>query len=228
MRKVLSTLMLTTGLVPPASAQTFQHIIVVIQENRTPDSLFQGLCTPTQSNPTPCSTQPSPGQYNIQTTAWFDKTSPTLTTDPTSVPLGVNYDIGHSHAAFLSMCDKQNNTCKMDGAATEPCVISYNLWLGKLHVLDQSRSKLSSSSAFYSQQRRRQSTMDDAKGIFVVNNTPVVGRTAPSNARVRTYCSKRCNIRSNIPLLRASDTHRYARHVKCVVALLRRHYRYLA
>jgi phospholipase C len=66
-------------LTAPASAQipSFQHIILVIQENRTPDNLFQGLCPPT--NPSACSTQPGPGQYNIQTTGWFDKTSKTGT-----------------------------------------------------------------------------------------------------------------------------------------------------
>ena len=32
-------------LTAPASASSFQHIILVIQENRTPDNLFQGLCT---------------------------------------------------------------------------------------------------------------------------------------------------------------------------------------
>ena len=53
-------------LMAPASAQitSFQHIILVIQENRTPDNLFQGLCT----TPSACSTQPGPRQYNIQTT----------------------------------------------------------------------------------------------------------------------------------------------------------------
>jgi phospholipase C len=53
------------GLTAPASAQitTFQHVIVVVQENRTPDNLFQGLCT----TPTACSTRPGPLQYNIQT-----------------------------------------------------------------------------------------------------------------------------------------------------------------
>ena len=36
-------------LTEPASAQitSFQHIILVIQENRTPDNLFQGLCPTT-------------------------------------------------------------------------------------------------------------------------------------------------------------------------------------
>ena len=75
-------------LTAPASAQipSFQHIIIVIQENRSPDNFFQGLCTPTITNPTSCSTAPSgqQQQYNIQTanTGWADKTSKTgFTTD---------------------------------------------------------------------------------------------------------------------------------------------------
>ena len=85
-------------LTAPASAQitSFQHIILVVQENRTPDNLFQGLCTPTPTNPIPCSTQPSPGQYNIQTTGWLDKTSPTGTTNPHANPFGLGYDLSHN------------------------------------------------------------------------------------------------------------------------------------
>ena len=106
-------------LTAPASAQiaSFQHVIVVIQENRTPDNLFQGLCT----TPTACSTRPGPLQYNIQTTAWLDKTSPTGTTNPHANPLGLGYDMEHSHAAFVAMCDPNNGVCAMDGAANVAC-----------------------------------------------------------------------------------------------------------
>jgi phospholipase C len=109
----------------PASAQitSFQHIIVVVQENRTPDNMFQGLCTPTPTNPNPCSTKPSSEQYNIQTTAWLDKTSRTHTTNPTAVPFGLKYDVLHRHSAFVQMCDlnKTTGACGMDGAALVPC-----------------------------------------------------------------------------------------------------------
>jgi phospholipase C len=116
----LAAVCLTT----PASAQisSFQHIILVIQENRTPDNLFQGLCTTTAKNPIPCSTKPGPRQYNMQTTAWLDNTSTTRTTNPTAVQFGLNYDIMHSHAAFTAMCDlNASGACMMDGAAREGC-----------------------------------------------------------------------------------------------------------
>ena len=110
-------------LTAPASAQitSFRHIILVIQENRTPDNLFQGLCPTT--NPSACSTQPGPGQYNIQTTGWMDKTSPTGTTNPHANPLGLGYDLRHKHSAFVAMCDLNvYGACAMDGAANVQCL----------------------------------------------------------------------------------------------------------
>ena len=116
----LLPLALATLCVTPASAQisSFHHIILVIQENRTPDNLFQGLCT----TPTACSTQPGPAQYNIQTTAWLDNTSSTGTTNPHAYPLGLGYDLSHHHSGFVTMCDRDaSGACKMDGAANVQC-----------------------------------------------------------------------------------------------------------
>jgi len=104
-------------LAAPASAQiaSFRHIILVIQENRTPDNLFQGLCT----TPTACSTQPSAKQYNIKTTAWLDNSG---TTNPAAVQFGLGYDLSHAHSAFVAMCDlNASGACAMDGAANVKC-----------------------------------------------------------------------------------------------------------
>src|SRR5258708_141529 len=51
----------------------FKHVIVIFQENRTPDNLFQGLCTPPFGTAGSCSTTPSATQYNIATKNWLDK-----------------------------------------------------------------------------------------------------------------------------------------------------------
>jgi phospholipase C len=118
--KLIALTLAALGLATPAAAQitAFQHIILVVQENRTPDNMFQGLCT----SPSACSIQPGPGQYNIQTTRWLDKTSPTRTTNPHKVRLGVGYSLGHVHSAFVAMCDKNaSGACAMDGAALVPC-----------------------------------------------------------------------------------------------------------
>ncbi len=59
-----------------AQIRHFEHIVIIVQENRTPDNLFQGLCAAPVIRVTPCSTTPTRSQYNIQTTNWLDKTSP--------------------------------------------------------------------------------------------------------------------------------------------------------
>src|SRR5258708_2924147 len=95
----------------------FKHVVVIFQENRTPDNLFQGLCHPPVGHRHSCSTTPREHQYNISTTGWLDKHSPTGVTDPEPVPLGNTYDLSHAHAAFLKMY----NGGKMDGAGDIFC-----------------------------------------------------------------------------------------------------------
>ncbi len=103
----------------------FQHIVVIVQENRTPDNLFQGLCVSpsTSTNAQPCSTTPTSSQYDIQTANWLDKTSPSGVTQPSRVPLANKYDLSHAHSAFVAMCDLDTTTglCRNDGAANIPC-----------------------------------------------------------------------------------------------------------
>ena len=108
MNKLIPLTLAALGLATPASAQitAFQHIILVIQENRTPDNCSRGCATTT--TPDACSTKPGPGQYNIQTTGWFDKTSPTGTTNPSNLPFGVSYDLWHNHSRFRRKCDLKN------------------------------------------------------------------------------------------------------------------------
>ena len=104
----------------PATAQisTFQHIVVIVQENRTPDNLFQGLCSPPFGTSQNCKTNPTAtSTYDILSANWVDKHSSTGTTQPGSVPLGINYGLSHRHSAFLQMYDGG----KMDGAGDIPC-----------------------------------------------------------------------------------------------------------
>lgn len=72
-----------------ASAQQFQHIVIVVQENRTPDNLFGGCpsCIPGADIAT-------------QATISTGDTVPL-----TCVALAGGYDIGHGHATFESMYD---------------------------------------------------------------------------------------------------------------------------
>ena len=68
--------------VPTFPAQKIQHVIVIVQENRTPDNLFQGL----------------PGA-DIASSGLNSK-GVTVTLVPR--PLAGHYDLDHSHAGFLT------------------------------------------------------------------------------------------------------------------------------
>src|ERR1700730_9119381 len=108
-----------------AQISSFQHVVVIVQENRTPDNLFQGLCSPPFGKSTSCSTTPVGSQYDIKTSNWLDKTSSTGITQPAPIALANPYDIGHTHLYFTEACDKNpQGVCRMDGAALTNCVDS--------------------------------------------------------------------------------------------------------
>ena len=100
-----------------AQISSFKHIIVVIQENRTPDNLFQGLCIPASM----CGVTSNTTQYDIQMNNWSDKTAASGVTQPVAVPLANAYDLDHAHSGFVAQCDLQGSVCKMDGAASLGC-----------------------------------------------------------------------------------------------------------
>ncbi len=101
---------------------SFKHVVVIVQENRTPDNLFQGLCAAPYGA---CAVPPtSSAPYDIQTSNWKTKTG---TIQPSSVALAnttETYDLEHTHVAFNSMCDivaGDPPVCRMDGAAGIGC-----------------------------------------------------------------------------------------------------------
>jgi phospholipase C len=101
----------TSGTTPPPPPGKIQHVVVIFQENRTPDNLFQGLCTANGGVPG-CGT--SPGQYDL---AQSGKDSTGNTIQLKQVNLGVDYDTDHSHTAFNQMCHLSTaGQCQMDGA----------------------------------------------------------------------------------------------------------------
>src|SRR5882762_6870939 len=81
-----------------AQISSFQHIVIIFQENRTPDNLFQGLCGPNRSL--------CPKPYDLQN---FGINSNGQTIILTPVTVGT--------------CDLNttNNQCKMDGANKTGC-----------------------------------------------------------------------------------------------------------
>jgi phospholipase C len=106
-----------------AQISNFQHVVVIVQENRTPDNLFQGLCGIPFQRTNLCSTTPTSSQYNIQTNSWLDDTAPGGVTQPSIVALAGNYDLDHSHPSFVAMCDADATpgACKNNGAAGIKC-----------------------------------------------------------------------------------------------------------
>jgi len=110
------------GWYAPAAAESaprFDHVVVIVQENRTPDNLFQGLCTDAKD----CSIHPTAHQYDIQTSDWLDKAVRGGVVQPFAVRLTARYDLDHMHESFVESCDLDRGTgvCRMDGAAATHC-----------------------------------------------------------------------------------------------------------
>ena len=110
---VLLALAATGQVLIHAQISNFQHIVIIFQENRTPDNLFQGLCGQITSHqcPTP---------YDLQNFG-IDNTGQKV--QLTQVPLGNSFDPGHSHPDFNKMCHLDTTTieCRMDGLSSTGC-----------------------------------------------------------------------------------------------------------
>jgi phospholipase C len=119
--KLLFLLSFCGAILAHAQISNFTHVIVIVQENRTPDNLFQGLCTAPFGKSSDCNTKPTGSEYDIQTTNWVDKTSSTGTTNPGTVTLDNDYDPSHTHLAFTDMCDEKSGACLNDGGANNSC-----------------------------------------------------------------------------------------------------------
>jgi phospholipase C len=88
---------------PPPSTPTLKHVVIIFQENRTPDNLFQD---PVLYN--------SPRNADI---AQKGQTSNGQTVPLTPVSLATNYDLYHGHGAFLQAW----NNGAMNGADLISC-----------------------------------------------------------------------------------------------------------
>src|SRR5579864_2694951 len=113
--RIAGGLLLLVGLITVAAhaqISNFQHIVIIYQENRSPDNLFQGLCG---TNRSLC---PSP--YDLQN---FGIDNKGQTIQLTQVPLGSPNDPNHRHSGFVTMChlDTTTNQCKMDGLSSSNC-----------------------------------------------------------------------------------------------------------
>jgi len=109
---VLLALFSVLSIFTQAQVSNFQHVIIIVQENRSPDNLFQGLCGPRG--------QFCPFPYNLQNFGIdnFGQLVPLQ-----QVRLGSPYDPNHNHSSFDQMChlDTTTNRCRMDGLSSKGC-----------------------------------------------------------------------------------------------------------
>lgn len=98
-------------------SQQVQHVVIIFQENRPTDNLFQGLCIAPYGSPSACGT--GQNQYNIASSG-LDSNGNTIALQP--IDLGTTgsnpdyYDLSHAHSAFVSMY----NGGQMNGANLIP------------------------------------------------------------------------------------------------------------
>jgi phospholipase C len=96
----------------PTATTPIEHIVIIFQENRTPDNLFQDPVLIARGADIASSGVNSLGQ--------------TIALEPidlgTAGPNPQNYDLSHAHAAFVAMYDGG----KMDGANLIPCTPAAN------------------------------------------------------------------------------------------------------
>lgn len=96
----------SSGSPPPPPPGKIQHVVVIFQENRTTDNLFQDPVLISRGADIVQSGKDSKGN-----TILLQK-----------VALAANYNPGHSHNAFNAMCHLNSATgqCQMDGADLNP------------------------------------------------------------------------------------------------------------
>jgi len=174
-----------------AQISNFQHIVIIDQENRSPDNLFQGLCGQNRSL--------CPSPYNLQNYGIDNKGQKIQLTQ---VPLGSLNDPDHTHHGFMTMCDLDTTTnqCKMDGLSSIGCgkgncsfvyvnpadVVPYTTiaqqygWANFMFQTNQGPSPAAHAIIFGG--TAAPSASDDSAAIFVAEWKGVKGCLAPLNA----------------------------------------------
>jgi phospholipase C len=140
---------------PVAFPSQIKHVVVIFQENRTPDNLFHFLspqCTIPSGASGLAACTPAPvtkSCYDISPCGLSNQSGTPLPVTLTGVPLYGSTDPSHAHTAFEQMCDPDpanGYACRNDGAwnikpvndsyayVENPAVTNYNGSPG--HLLD--------------------------------------------------------------------------------------------
>lgn len=184
-----------------AQISTFQHIVLIVQENRTPDNLFQGLCLLPYGGAYACGT--GANQFDIQGYG-FDRNGAGIRLS--AVPLGNTYDPPHTHTDFEAMCNPSETTyypCSQNtGLPTTGCPASCSFeyvdpnstptiqpylymaqhfgWANRMFQTNQGPSAPAHQFLFGGTSAA--SAADDAQAIFFAENLGGLGCLAPLNA----------------------------------------------
>ncbi|HSZ61922.1 MAG TPA: alkaline phosphatase family protein [Terriglobales bacterium] len=115
----------TPALRTPSFPAQIKHVVVIVQENRTPDNLFHyltPLCTIPNgaSGSSACTPNPvTTSCYNISPCGLSNRSGDVVPVTLTSLPMQGSTDPAHSHKAFSQMCDPDpanGYACRNDGA----------------------------------------------------------------------------------------------------------------
>jgi len=110
---------------PTGFPSQIKHVVVIFQENRTPDNLFHFLtpqCPIPQGAKGLAACTPNPvttSCYDISPCGLSNKSGSVAPVPLTAVPLAGSTDPSHAHTAFESMCDPDpanGYACRNDGA----------------------------------------------------------------------------------------------------------------
>src|SRR6202167_89292 len=109
---VVGIFAILSGAVAHAQFPTqIQHVVIVFQENRTPDSLFQGVYGLSGSNGVP---------YDIQN-YWVNSSGVQEPLEP--VGLATNFDLSHAHTAFVAESTTPSTAATPDCGGTTTAAI---------------------------------------------------------------------------------------------------------
>jgi phospholipase C len=113
----------TAALAQTGFPAQIKNIVIIVQENRTPDNLFQGLSPKCPQSSTTCrATSITSSCYDISNCGLSNQSGTGTGTDQpitfNHIALAGTYDPSHSHQAFVNMCDLNLSTgvCAMDRA----------------------------------------------------------------------------------------------------------------
>ncbi len=206
----------------PFGSSKIQHVVIVFQENRTPDNLFQDP---------------------VLISAGADIASSGLSSSGQVIPLtpeslGVNYDLSHAHSAFVAQYDGG----KMDGADLVPTVcyvapcpsdpqyfyvqgsdVQPYFQMAEQYTFGDRMFQTNEGPSFPAHQFIISGTSAPTatSNLFVAENTTGgTGCAAPPTALVLCSRSSRERIEHDLPVHGPSDADRPAQRQGSVLALL--------